>query len=151
MRYQKTQVGWGMVSIFIIVIVFIILSYTFNLGNNPIGSTGLPILLAIIFLAMLSFYKLTVIVENKKIRLIYGIGLIRINIKPDHIREIKAVKTPFYSGWGIRITSQGMLYNIQGLRAVKITFGSEKQKTVRIGTQEPEKLRKAIADEFSTE
>ncbi|WP_159038497.1 hypothetical protein [Brumimicrobium mesophilum] len=52
-------------------------------------------------------------------------------------------------GLGIRFTAQGMLYNIQGLKAVKIKYISNgKSKSVMIGTAEPEILKEALEKHF---
>lgn len=80
----------------------------------------------------------------------YGIGLIRIRFKIDKLEATQIIKTPWYYGLGIRVTPKGMLYNIQGSKAVEIKYlGNGKSKSVMIGTAEPELLVKALEDNFN--
>lgn len=148
-RYKKEQVGWLLlimlcIMIGIVVISFLLKGRTEQLDYSPLAIVGLFLLLI-----TLCFYKLTVVVADSTIKLIYGIGLIRITIRPQHITAIKAVKTPFYLGYGIRFTFKGMLYNIQGNKAIQLKYNNGKDRTVRIGTAEPDKLIQAIQSEFS--
>lgn len=149
MKYQSIQFGWIISLIFAIVLIILIIGYSYNLGQNPIDTTGLLIVGGILLIALLCFYQLKVVVRDKTIHLIYGIGLIRIKVKPKNIHELRMVKTPLYWGLGIRITLEGMLYNIQGTKGVKITFrDGGRKRTIRIGTPEPEALMDAIKKEF---
>jgi hypothetical protein len=52
------------------------------------------------------------------------------------------VRNPWYYGWGIRITPDGLLYNVSGTRAVEITLTDGSK--LRLGTDEPEALCQAI-------
>ena len=91
------------------------------------------------------FYKLTVELSDSTLKLTYGIGLIRIKFKIDELLQTNIIRTPWYYGLGIRITPKGMLYNIQGLKAIKIDYTSSgKRKSVMIGTPEPDQLKKAL-------
>ncbi|WP_437918651.1 hypothetical protein [Sphingobacterium sp. LRF_L2] len=149
MNYQTTQYGWKTTALTALVLLIFIVSYVRGYGNNPIDTPGFIVLGSILLLVLLSFYRLRVVVSDQTIRLIYGIGLICIRIKPSDIIEVHEVRTSWISGWGIRFTSDGMLYNIQGNQAVRIRYGKEKKKTVRIGTSNPEALSQAIKNEFS--
>lgn len=150
MKYQSTQFGWMITLLLIMVLISMTLSYSFKLGQNPVSTNGLLIVGGILFLALLSFYRLKILVLDKTIYLTYGIGLIRIKIKPENITELKEVKIPFYLGLGIRFTPSGMLYNIQGPKAIKLTFTKGKRvRTVKIGTPEPDALIAVIKKEFS--
>jgi hypothetical protein len=48
--------------------------------------------------------------------------------------------------WGIRFTARGLLLNISGLDAVELDFKNGGM--IRVGTNEPEQLAKAIEDEL---
>jgi hypothetical protein len=50
----------------------------------------------------------------------------------------RIVTNPWYSGWGIRITPSGWLFNVSGFRAVEIQM--KNGEAYRIGSDEPEKL-----------
>jgi hypothetical protein len=103
------------------------------------------VLTGIMIFVGLLFYKLRIKIDGGGIHLIYGTGLIRKTIRPDRIDQLTVLKTPWYCGLGIRITPKGILYNIHSLRAVKIDYVKRgRQKTVMIGTPEPEDLREFL-------
>ena len=138
MIYQKTQFSWQITLIFCI----IILSYIYQFESNPISTTGFIIIGGILLLAMLSLFKLTVIVKEKYILLKFGIGIFKIKIKSSNIIDIKIVNIPFYAGLGIRRTSKGILYNVGGNKGVQIHYDNEK--CITIGSQEPNTLRDVL-------
>ena len=95
------------------------------------------------------FYQLTVTVSEKTLKLVYGIGLIRFKKNLDKLHKVEVIKTPWYYGLLIRATAEGMLYNIQGFKAVRITLiKNGKKKSFMVGTPEPEKLKKVLEDNF---
>jgi len=91
------------------------------------------------------FYKLSVELQGTKLRLIYGIGLIRFKFNIDQLECSEIITTPWYYGLGIRITPKGMLYNIHGSKAVRIEYITNgKRESVMIGTPEPEQLKNSL-------
>lgn len=148
-RYKKGQVGWLFLAMLGIMIGIVVLSFLLIEQKEQPDYSVLVNVGIFLLLIALCFYKLTVIVADRSIKLIYGIGLIRITIRPQQITTLKAVKTPFYLGYGIRFTFKGMLYNIQGNKAVQLQYTNGKKRTVRIGTAEPDELIEAIENEFS--
>lgn len=149
MKYKKSQIGWIIISLLLTAIIFLSLAYTNQWGNRPLPLTPY-ILLTLLFAGICAlFYQLTVEVNGSTLKLIYGIGLIRIKFTIDKLEEIKIIKTPWYYGLGIRITPDGMLYNIQGTKAVNISYTrNKKKKSVMIGTTEPEKLMRVLEDNW---
>ena len=149
MKYKKSQVGWVAMGIFAPVILFLYLAYANQWGNNPLPFVPFLLLSGLFIIICSLFYKLTIELDESTLKLIYGVGLIRIKFKIDKIEHIEIIKTPWYYGLGIRITPKGMLYNIQGSRAVEIKYVSNgKSKSVMIGTLEPERLKQALEDNF---
>lgn len=151
MKYKETQIGWYMSILLIVAILMVSTGYFLGLGSNPISMNGLLIVGSILLLSLLSFYKLTVKIENKTIHIIYGIGLIRIRLRIQNLKYAKVIKTPFYIGLGIRVTSTGMLYNIQGSKAVEVKYGINQIKRVKIGANNPTMLKEAIETHFKDE
>ena len=151
MKYEKTQTGWMFNIIFVVIIISILMSYLFQLGNHPLSTNGLLVVSGILLLTLFCFYRLKIKIEHQTIHIIYGIGLIHIRLKPTAISAVRVIKTTFYAGYGIRITPTGMLYNIQGSKAVEITYGNERRKTVKIGSAEAEVLKQAILHHFKDE
>lgn len=142
MQYDHTQHGWIIVILLGTVIAYLWVIYL---------TTPFPLsifLLGAGFFALLTllFYRLRVRVNASGIWISYGIGLINIRVQPDEIHACEIVNTPWYYGWGIRYTPKGMLYNLQGSRAVRIDYKKEgSRKSLMIGTDEPEELQRALA------
>lgn len=129
--------------------LYLILSYMFQWGSHPMPFVPTLLLVMLFVVVCLLFYKLIVEVDGRTLRLIYGIGLIRIKYKIDELERVEIIKTPWYYGLGIRITPKGMLYNIQGLKAVRIKYLRDgKRESVMVGSAEPEELMEALEDYF---
>jgi amino acid permease len=148
MKYEKTQIGWLMIIIFSVVIISLTLSYLQKFGETPLPLNIFLVLLIIFFSVLLVFYKLKIKVDQDGVHVIYGLGLVHIKIKPEKVFAIRVVKSPWYYGLGIRFTPKGMLYNIQGSKAVQVTYAEGKNKTVLIGTNDPENLKKALETKY---
>lgn len=151
MRYQETQYGKISTILFLLVIASITVAFIRGTGDHPVTFTGFIILVSIFLIFLLNTYKLKIIVDDGCIHLIFGIGLIHLKLRPEHIREIKPVKLALITGWGFRYTMDGMLYNVQGRQAVRILYGADGRKKMRIGTANPEALIAAIQQEFPME
>lgn len=147
MYYKKSQVGWVIMGIFTPVILFLYLAYANQWGNNPLPFVPFLLFTGLLIIICSLFYKLTIELDESTLKLTYGIGLIRIKLKIDELEHIEIIKNPWYYGLGIRITPKGMLYNIQGSKAVNIKYmGNGKSKSVLVGTPEPERLKKALEE-----
>ncbi len=99
-------------------------------------------ILALTAITILVFGWLTVQVTNESLQLRFGIGLVRRRWAIADLRSAKAVRNPWYYGWGIRYTPHGWLFNVSGLDAVEIELASGRR--YRIGTDQPEELLRAI-------
>lgn len=145
MNYCKSQLGWFIIVIFIPIIGFNFLAYINQWGSNPLPLNVFLIMTAAFILIASLFYKLTVTFDGSMLKLSYGIGLIRIKFHFDKVEAVNIIETPWYWGFGIRITPKGMLYNIHGSKAVEIVYVKNgKQKSVMVGTPEPEQLKRAL-------
>ncbi len=150
MRYETTQYGWFLIVIFLAIIVFLFLAYFNQWGTNPIPNAPFLIMTGVFVIPLVLFYKLKIIIKERSIRIIYGIGLVRKIFSPERIVSVENLKIPWYSGMGIRITAHGWLYSVEGFRVVKIIFRKDgAEKTVLIGTPEPEQLKTALENHFS--
>ncbi len=103
----------------------------------------LVLITTIIALIGLLFGWLTVDVDDRRLLMTMGIGLIRRNIPLRTVQAFAPVLNRWYYGWGVRFTPYGMLYNVSGLRAVEVLFDDGRR--VRIGTDEPEALVRALS------
>ena len=114
-----------------------------NAGINWIA-IGVMLIIAV---ALVLFSSLTVIIWEEELEVRFGPGLIRKRFKLDDIESCKVVKNHWYYGWGIRLTPNGVLYNVSGLYAVEIKLRTGKQ--YRIGTNAPKELEEAIQNSLS--
>ena len=144
--YSRSQTGWIMMVIMPVLSLFMAFSYYYQWGDEPITETYAIIIISIFLLIMLLFFKLTISISGKVVQAKFGIGLIKFNLKIDELHSAEIVRFPWWYGWGIRFTPQGMMYNIWGRNAVKMTFTTKgkKKKSVLLGTDQPEELLKHI-------
>jgi hypothetical protein len=149
MQYKKTQTGWVMIAVFSLILLSMISRYVSDPQTNlPVGI--FIVLVAVLAGVLLNFYQLTIVVDAQQITLIYGIGLIRIRLYPKEVLQVKSIKIPWYHGFGIRVVSKGMLYNISGLNGVELNYVEQKpgqastQKIVWLGSNDAYALQEAI-------
>jgi len=88
------------------------------------------------------FSSLTTEVTDHAFRFHFGPGFWRHTFSLDTIRSVEVVRNPIWYGWGIRYTPSGWLYNVSGRSAVEVDLGSEG--VIRVGTDEPEQLARAL-------
>lgn len=150
MDYKKIQYGWIGIILLLMIIVSMNIAYVKQLGTHPIPKVPFLIMTGIFFVVLGLFYKLTITIEDRMIKIVYGIGVVRKVISPNRILSAEIQKLPWYYGSGIRMTPYGWLYSISGSQAVKIEFEKDGvPKTVLIGSPEPEELKTALDHHFS--
>ncbi|MFZ1806181.1 MAG: hypothetical protein WAU36_03110 [Cyclobacteriaceae bacterium] len=141
--YKETQYFW-MIFVFMVPLqLWLIYLFIYNIGNNHMGITSFIIAQALFASIYFLLYGMTTHITYKKIRIAFGIGIIRFNIPLRRIATVTAVKNPWYYGWGIRFIPGGMLYNISGSLGVELEFNDSKRVT-RIGTKDPQQLKQEI-------
>jgi hypothetical protein len=139
MEYRHTQIATIIIALLLIFIAF----YLFLLFKIPTFHPIQLIVIVIFVTLLVLFYSLTVEIKNNTLFCQFGIGLIRRKIPLSMIQEVKEVRNPWYSGWGIHwLPGQYWLWNVSGFRAVELVFKDGKR--FRIGTDEPELLSRAI-------
>lgn len=95
---------------------------------------------------LLMFSSLTIVVRDEAMDVFFGPGVIRRRIPLRRIREVRVVRTPWYYGWGIRLTPSGWLWNVSGLDGVEIRFDDGHR--FRVGSDEPHALAEALLREL---
>ena len=98
----------------------------------------------ILILIYLLFYGMTTKIDDERIVISLGIGLIKETIEINEIRSMDIVKNPWYVGWGVRLIPNGTLYNAAGLESLELKFKGTKE-VIRIGTKNPTQLRSEIS------
>ncbi|GAB6057872.1 hypothetical protein [Desulfonatronum parangueonense] len=112
------------------------------------GPSWLWFLLAVAVLIGFTFSSLTVTVTSTMLQAHFTPGWPRKSESLANIAAVRAVRNPWYYGWGIRLTPQGALYNVSGLDAVEVR--TKDGKAFRIGTDEPEKLQRVLENAVSS-
>lgn len=112
------------------------------------GDWIVAVVVAVLVACSLLFASLTVEVTDAQLSLAFGSGWIRRSWSVGEITEVRAVRNPWWYGWGIHRTPRGWLFNVAGLDAIELSFRDGR--TVRIGTDEPERLTQAIRGAMTT-
>lgn len=108
---------------------------------SPIARVAILIAVPLALCAWM-FSKLTVTIDEQKLRASFGPGLIYKDVPLSKIESAVPVRTTFAQGWGIHLTRFGWLYNVSGRDAVAIRLRDGSQ--LAIGTDQPEELAAAI-------
>ncbi|MDP1570494.1 MAG: hypothetical protein Q8L86_10855 [Vicinamibacterales bacterium] len=90
----------------------------------------------------LIFSRLTTEVDGGELRFWFGGGFWRTRIPLAAITSVEPVRNSWWWGWGIRITPDGWLYNVAGVDAIRVA--QQNGITLRIGTDEPRELARAV-------
>jgi hypothetical protein len=110
-------------------------------ANKP-GTWRYVSRLFLLLALMLAFSRLTVEVDRRQIAVGFAGGFARRRIDLRTVEAATSTKVPWLSGWGIRLTPRGWLYNASGRRAVQIRRVSGRR--FIIGSDEPATLLAAI-------
>ncbi len=99
-----------------------------------------------VIIILTSFSTLSVSVDHDYLRLKFGYGIFRKKFPIKEIVSVESVKNHWYYGWGIRYVfwKPFWLYNISGFDAVEIKMVNGK--VYRIGSDEAEKLERAVKE-----
>jgi hypothetical protein len=136
-RYQHTQVGYVIIVGIAAAMVGIGIILA-NEGSNWIAIAVLGVLAVILVL----FHSLTVLINEEELIVQFGRGAIRKPFKLNEIESVQAIRVPWYYGWGIRATPQGMAFRVSGFDAVHVKLSTGKE--YLIGTDVPHELEQAI-------
>ncbi|KAF5413958.1 MAG: hypothetical protein C5S48_10340 [Candidatus Methanogaster sp.] len=136
-RYQHTQIGYGIITVFALVLLFLMYLMIVR-GFSWIVFSSVVIL----GVSLVVFATLNVVIEEDVLRIRFGPGVIRKNFSLKDIESCHVVKNPWYYGWGIHLTTHGWIYNVSGSYGVEIKMKTGKK--CRIGTDVPNDLETAI-------
>ncbi len=139
MNYKHTQIGY--------LVIFALLGTVLLFGTILTQEDlNYPILVFMILILLLlsSFVTLQVTLDEKYLKIKFGYGIYRKSFLLQEIISVKTVRNHWYYGWGIRVWfwPYMLIYNISGFDAVEIRM--KNNKIYRIGTDEPQKLERAI-------
>jgi len=142
-QYKHTQVGHVIIVGIAAAIVGIGILLAHK-GSNWIAITVLAVLAVVLIL----FHSLTVVINEEELVVQFGRGAIRKRFKLNEIESVQTVRVPWYWGWGIRTTAQGMVFRVSGFDAVQIKLVTGKE--YLIGTDVPQELEQALRQALSS-
>ena len=134
--YHHTQTGW--VTLGATLLILPVVAFGWAQGDSAPATIGL----VAVALMALFFGTLTIDIDDARLLIRFGIGLVRKTIALNKIRAYASVRNPWYYGWGIRVMPHGTLYNVSGLSAVELLLDNGRR--VRVGTDEPQALVRAL-------
>lgn len=137
-RQTSRLLTW--VSMVTLVLTFGVLVLQGAPGGAILVSLG--ILGAILIPVTAVFSSLLVEIGQGELRVRFGLGLQVKRVALRDVEQASVVTTPWWYGYGIRITPYGMVYNVSGRGGVEIRMRDGK--AFRLGTDEPEQLAMAI-------
>jgi hypothetical protein len=136
-RYEHSQVGYFI----IVAVVAAMVGIGIILANTGVNWIAIAVLV-VLAVALVLFPSLTVVIREEELLVQFGPGVIRKRFKLNEIASCQAVRNPWYYGWGIRSTPDGMLFRVSGFHAVQIKLITGKK--YLIGTDAPQELEEAI-------
>lgn len=140
--YTHKQNGTAM--LFFIGIPVVILLAIGIVSGQPIVLPPLIFVIALLAAVMVIFSSLAVRVDVEQVTFHFGPGVFRRAFPVRQIREARVVRNPLWYGLGIHFIPGGMVYNVSGLGAVELVM--ENGRRVRIGSDEPEALVRAVEE-----
>ena len=132
--YKQTEINYSLIIILLVISAFIIFSP--ELADLKI------IILSINLLVTLLFFSLTIVIDEQKLRWYFGFEIISKDVELSQIVETSAYKTKWYQGIGIRMLSDGWLYNASVGQAIKITLAD--RKNIYLGCKNVDALQQAL-------
>lgn len=143
MRYLNNQIGYPFFIIYFVTLASVFALNKFGMQEFK-GENDFIILIVILSVVLLMTFKLRVSVEDKQLTLSYGVGLFKKRFDLSNVNKVTMVKNKWYCGWGVRISSEGTIYNISGFQGVKIDFRSGV--SIVVGTNKPLELYQALKE-----
>jgi len=136
MKYDHTQKGYLLINI------AIALSIYFFFISKKADDLKVSLIMLSIVLLVLSFSTLNVRIDHEYLRIKFGFGIFSKRFLLKDIKSTSIVKNKWYFGWGIRYRIGMWVYNVSGFDAVQLNM--KDGRTYRIGTDEPENLKRSI-------
>jgi len=141
--YKHTQIGYLMLGILCVVLVFFIWIYGVMTAETSIPTFTIVVMALVLFM-LASFGTLTVSVDKQYVTIKFGYGIFRKRFVVSEIASAERVKNHWYYGWGIRLWlwPKMWIYNVSGFDAIEIIMRNGR--IYRIGTDVPGELETAI-------
>ena len=106
---------------------------------NGYGSYALSALFVLIIGIQLNFGTMTISVDEQQMRWRFGVlALPSWKVSLSDISAVEIVDLRWYEGYGIRVTSKGMLYRASGSQGLRIVQNNGK--SFRLSSTDPQRL-----------
>ena len=125
-----------------LVLPAIILIASGGLIGSPFQREPPVVVLIILLVCLVLFYRLRITIEDETLRASFGPGIIRKRVRIAEIAGCEPIRIRWWYGWGIDVTPYGWLYNVCGFDAVAITLRDGRK--FALGTDDPHGLTTAI-------
>ena len=141
-RYRHLQTAWMLIVVIVAVVLAELTIVTFSASQDTVSLalSGAVVAIAAVMLAL--FSTLTVVVDDRTVRLWFGLGSLRREVMLDEVTAARRVRNSWHAGWGVRAIPGGRLYNVGGRDAVELTL--DDGRVVRVGTDQPDALLAAV-------
>jgi hypothetical protein len=137
-EYKHTQIGYLLIAA-LGGAVLLIANLSFATNFHPTAI----LLLGFMSLCLSLFATLTVQVKEQAIHIQFGIGVIRKRFALGDVQAYRAVKSPWYYGWGIHAIPGGWIFNVSGWEAVELQMKNGRK--YRIGSDDIQGFMGALA------
>lgn len=138
-RYKHSETGWVIIAAMLAACAL----SPAGAASRGCGESRAIFFLPPFFLALLAnFYKLTVLVDDKSVKLSMGVGFIKKTFLFEEIGSAGPAASSLLGGWGIRYLGNGWLFNVNSLQAVE--FKMKNGRRYQIGTDDPGGLHAAL-------
>jgi hypothetical protein len=142
--YERTQFGTLMAAGTVLGLA--LAGFVLTVVVSPATRSAVPwlpwALVGVLAGAFLLVGWMRVSVDDRVVRVVMGIGLLRKTVQVSDIRKADVVRTRVWWGWGVHLTPAGWLYNVGGRWAVRLELVSERP--YMIGSADPEGFHDAI-------
>ncbi|NIZ04527.1 hypothetical protein [Pseudoalteromonas sp. HF66] len=132
--YKQTEINYTLIIILLMISAFIIFSP--ELANLKLIIISINLLIAVLF------FSLTIVIDEQQLRWYFGFGIISKQVELSQITDTSEYQTKWYQGIGIRMLSDGWLYNASVGKAVKITLTDGKN--IYLGCKDVEALQQSL-------
>jgi len=140
--YRHMQVGWTLIVLVVAVVLAELTIVAFGAPQRTLALALSGALVAVVAVMLALFSTLTVAVDDRAVRLWFGLGSLRREVMLADVTSARMVRNHWYAGWGVRIIPRGRLYNVGGLDAVELQM--DNGRVVRVGTDQPDALLAAV-------
>jgi len=141
-RYRHTQTAWMLIVVIVAVVLAELTIVAFSAPQDTVSLalSGAVVAVAAVMLAL--FSTLTVVVDDRALRLWFGLGSLRREVMLDEVTAARKVRNSWHAGWGVRAIPGGRVYNVGGRDAVELEL--DNGRVVRVGTDQPDALLAAL-------